>query len=129
METITRIVACYWATILFHRRMLGNPGPQNELHLDAVEKATNLLFVHYEQENEKLSHSRLVWSISIAAIETHDPIHRRWLLERLRDARGLSTECDWACATAEDILTIQTAPGTPWVDLAGYMQSQDDDIT
>ncbi|KAF4627939.1 hypothetical protein G7Y89_g10215 [Cudoniella acicularis] len=127
METVTRTVASYWACILFYRRMLGDPGPQNHIYQNAVAKLTDLLYLHYEHDQSKSIHSRLVWPTFIATIEVHDRIHRSWLLGKLRDVYDLSAECGWAFSTAAKILGIQTAPGIPWVDLASYMQSQDDD--
>jgi hypothetical protein len=29
----------------------------------------------------------------MVAIETHDPVHRDWLVERLADVRDISVEC------------------------------------
>lgn len=125
METTTRIAACYWALLLFHRRMFGSPGPPEDLYRNAVVKVTNLLFSYHQRKLEMGNQGRLVWPTFISAIETHDPIHRGWLTERLREGRNVSAESEWAFSTAEDILAVQSTPGMPWVELAGYMQSQD----
>lgn len=103
--------------------MFDGLGPQNDSHRDAITKIANLLIILYEHQNEK-THARLAWPTFIVAIETDDPIRRKWLLEKLRNARGLSTECEWACSTAEEMVKLQAASGAQWADLAVYMQRQ-----
>ena len=128
METVTRVVASYWACLLFHRRMFDTGGPPNAFHRAVVTKVTNLLHVLYEHER---NNGRAVWCTFMAAIEVDDAVRRSWLLERLRETSALSTECGWAFATAEEILRVQSAleTQTPWVDLAAYMQQSQDGCT
>ncbi len=102
--------------------MLGTPGPQDGLHRITVLKIFRMLQYRYHHENEKCRYGRSVWAIFIAAIETQDPVQRKWLLERLNELRDLTGECEWLCSTAKEILRVQTEPGVPWVDFAEYIK-------
>ena len=112
----------YWSCILFHRRILGKRGLQDESHLNAVSKIIGLLQYRYQHVSEKFYHGRAILAIFMAAIETPDPDQRSWLLERLIDLREYMGECEWLCSTAEKILRVQIKPGVPWIDLAEYIQ-------
>ncbi|KAH8898296.1 hypothetical protein GQ53DRAFT_817576 [Thozetella sp. PMI_491] len=124
IDSITGVCASYWACILFHRRVLGAPGPQETLHEEAVAKIVKMLYYRSEWETDRRRQVRVIWVVFMAAIETPDPIHRDWLLERLRVTRNETVECKALCAAAEQMLSIQTVPGIPWVDLGAYMQPQ-----
>jgi len=124
IESLVRVTAFYWATLLFYCRMIGDTGIDAELRRNALAKLTNTLYVHHKRDNEKRRKARIVWPTFIAAIATRDPIHRSWLIERLREYRNLTSECSRLCSTAEEILSLQGTPDSPRVDLAGYMKSQ-----
>ncbi|KAH8696630.1 fungal-specific transcription factor domain-containing protein [Talaromyces proteolyticus] len=104
LEVITRFASFYWANILFYHRMLNDPAPQNDLHKEAVFKITNLLYYRHKQDSDLRKQSRVVWCTFMAAIETHDPVHRDWLVKRLRDVRNVSIECKQLWSQADAIL-------------------------
>jgi hypothetical protein len=80
--------------------MLNNPALQKELLSEAIVKLTNLLYYRYKQDNDCRKQSRVVWCSFMAAIETHDAVHRDWLVERLTDTGNVSVECNqlWSMA-------------------------------
>ncbi|OKL60214.1 hypothetical protein UA08_04832 [Talaromyces atroroseus] len=92
VEVITRFAAFYWANILFYCRMLNDRTAQNDLHREAICKITNLLYYRHKQDGEYRKQSRVVWCTFMAAVETHDPVHRDWLVARLADVRNVSVE-------------------------------------
>lgn len=100
MEIITRFATVYWATILFYRRMLNDPPLENDLLREATFKLINLLRYRHKQDNDYRKQSRIVWCTFMAAIETHEAVHRDWLVERLADVRNVSVECKqlWSMA-------------------------------
>lgn len=106
MEVITRFASFYWAVILFfyHRTFV----PHNELHREAIGKLTNLLYHRHKQDSDGRKQSRVVWCIFMAAIETHDPVHRDWLVERLADVRNVSVECKQLWSMACSIMGIDS---------------------
>lgn len=110
MESITRIATFYWACLLYHRQMFGFSGLHSDLHRQAVSKTTSLLFYRYRQDSDKRRQARVVWPTLMAAVETRDPIHRSWLMERLRDARHLTVECVQIWSMAQEALGKGTAP-------------------
>lgn len=122
IETLSRIATFYWSAILFHRRMLCDASPQTSLHKEAVSKITRILYYRYHKDSEKRRQIRVVWPTFMVAIETHDPIHRGWMIERLAEARGLSAECEKLWGMANDIIRQQEISKGFVVDLGMYMQ-------
>lgn len=108
LEIITRFAAFYWASILFYCRMLNDDypfvSPEYDLHQEAMPKLINLLYYRHKQNRDLRKQSRLVWCYFMAAIETHDPVHRDWLVERLAEVRDVSAESRQLWSTACTIL-------------------------
>lgn len=110
VEVITRFAAFYWAIILFYHRMLNEyhhnlPSSTSlyGLEQEAISRLIKLLYYRHKQDRDLRKQSRVVWCYFMAAIETSDPIHRDWLMERLADVHDVSSECEqlWsmACTT------------------------------
>lgn len=74
-----------------------------DLHQEAMSKVINLLY-YYKRNSDLRKQSRVVWCYFMAAIETHDPVHRDWLVERLGEVRDVSAECRQLWSTACTIL-------------------------
>jgi hypothetical protein len=119
-ETICTMSSFYWGCVIFHRRMLGGPGPLDEIHRDAIKNIIDIAYVYYRKDRRRIV--RLTWPIFLSAIETNDAIHRDWLLERLMENRALQSEYAWASRVAEEIVRLQMPPQRDWVDLALFMQ-------
>jgi hypothetical protein len=105
LESLLRVTSFYWATVLFYCRTLGDTKINDNLRLEAVRKLTSIIYIIYERESKKQRQVRIVWPLYIATIETTDPIHKSWLLERLRGLRDLTSECFKLCSMAEEILS------------------------
>lgn len=120
MEKTIKLVAHYWACVLFCRRWLVWQSPAETIHNHAVAYIVSCLYDQYAQERRRLV--RFAWPMFMAAIETRDPIHRSWLLERLHEVRDASAECQWNWEVANKVIKLQSVPGQPLVDLAQFMQ-------
>ena len=140
---ISKLVAHYWACILFCRRWLGAPGSQPEtIHRRAVARIVECLppsppkqsRQEQQQQQDKGALIRFAWPVFMAAIETTDPARRDALMARLAGARDASAECEWSWAAAREIVGLQMRAGEGagkgdsadgivcWVDLAWFMQ-------
>lgn len=104
LEIITRFACFYWASILFCQNMCHGSGLHVNLHSEALSKTTDLLYYRYKHNKDPRKQSRVVWCMFIAAIETHDWLHRDWLVQRLKDIRDVSLESSQLCSMACDIL-------------------------
>lgn len=105
-----------------HRRMLGDQYGYEALYNEAMNKLMGALFLVCEKLHEKRRAVRLVCPLLMAAIETQDLIHRKWLLDRLGDIRTLNKECQWSFVVANKIIELQSEPGSPRADLADFMR-------
>jgi hypothetical protein len=120
MEKTVKLVAHYWACVLFCRRWLVCQSPAEMIHNHAVAYIVSCLYDQYAQEKRRLV--RFAWPMFMATIETRNPIHRTWLLERLHEIRNASAECQWNWKVATEIVELQSVPGQPLVDLAQFIQ-------
>lgn len=112
-------MAHYLALVLFCRRWFIPSSPMEEFHQLAVASVTDTLYSQCNQEKRRII--RYIWPMFVAAIETQDPIHRTWLLERLYEIRGASAECQWNWRVAKQIISLQSATQDHVVDLLQFM--------
>jgi hypothetical protein len=122
-ESLLRCTAFYWATLLFYCQMMDDKRIDAELRREALTRLTDILYVHHERDNETRRQGRIMWPTFIAAIETKDPIHRAWFITGLRACRTHTLECSQLCVMAEEILRLQSPPGSPRVNLADFMKT------
>lgn len=111
VECLVRIVAFYWATLLYYCHTIDEQAIGTQQRQETVHKLTSALHIHHEQQHDKRFLGRIIWPTFIAAIETNDAIHRSWLLDRLRESRNLTSECYNLCVMAENILAGRKASG------------------
>lgn len=65
--------------------MLNAKSALDGLHKEALLNVTNILYHRFRNCHDLPKQARVVWCVFIAAIETHDPVHRDWLTYVCRD--------------------------------------------
>ena len=114
---ISKLVAHFWACVLFCRRWLGAPGSQPQaIHRQAVARIIQCLPPssssscppkQHKHQQDKGTLIRFAWPVFMAAIETMEDAQRDALMARLAGARDASAECEWSWATAREIVGLQ----------------------
>ncbi|KAI1504827.1 hypothetical protein F5X99DRAFT_371102 [Biscogniauxia marginata] len=124
-KTTSRLIANYWACVLFCRRWLCPSSSMDTIHHHAIAFIVECISDQYKKEKRRLL--RFIWPMFMAAIETQDSAHRDWLLERLAENRNTSAECEWSWNVAREIAKLQSRPDRSCVDLSRFVQFMDNE--
>jgi len=111
-------VSNFYAQVLLHRRLLCVDALPMGIHQQALAGIIEIARKQFLSDPKLLR--RLHLPLLMAAIETNDVTHQRWLRQRLWELRHFHSEFTWAYDVAEQILAQQNVSQGQYVNLAEY---------
>ncbi|KAJ5200851.1 hypothetical protein N7472_006055 [Penicillium cf. griseofulvum] len=118
LNTIYMAVSTFYAQVLLHRRLLCVGALPTGIHQQAIAGIIDISQKQFLSDPKLLR--RLHLPLLMAAIETNDVTHQRWLRQRLWELRYFHAEFTWAYDVAEQVLTQQDVSQGQYVNLAEF---------
>lgn len=109
-------VAIYYAIVIRYERLLYNDRP-----LTAISKVLRACVNLYEYEGPNYLW-RAAWPLFIAALETDDPIHQSWAVDRFTELQSTGENLRRAKVFLEAVFREQRASGQP-VDYRAWLKA------
>ncbi|EED14768.1 conserved hypothetical protein [Talaromyces stipitatus ATCC 10500] len=123
LYTIYFAVCSFETQILYHRRIFfPTSRTLNDIHRQAIANILEMLYKQYSVDPKLIQ--RMPWSIFMVMIETEDPIHRDWAVERLRELRHLHEGHGYINLLVDEVLEGQRMYPGKMVDLFEILQRQ-----
>ncbi|KAJ5473075.1 hypothetical protein N7530_007076 [Penicillium desertorum] len=119
LNTIYMAVSTFYGQVLLHRRLLCVDALPLGIHQQATAGIIDICQKQFLSDPKLLR--RLHWPLLMAAIETNDITHQRWLRQRLWELRDFHSEFVWAHDVAEQILAQQDVSQGRYVNLADFL--------
>ncbi|KAI1840126.1 hypothetical protein JX266_013669 [Neoarthrinium moseri] len=117
-QMVAKLLAHYWACVLFCRRWHCPSRPAEDIHTRAAQCIVDIVRDQHAQEKRRML--RYVWPMFMATIETKQPTHQEWMLDRLREMHHASAECEWSWNTAKKLTDLRATLGVPEPDLTKF---------